>query len=523
MAKKGFQTMHNRTPAQIQAMGYIPMEDGRWMTPDGESFLDTDQITQLHPLVPDADPLIDGMQYRNIEGFANNDPDPAKALRMETDYLRGFGINPVNDPEYGWIVPQNAAFDQAHDPNYAQNHESGFDKFLGVAMPGLIGAGMTAGIGAGLSGLFSGAGAGAGAGFEGANFADLAMETAPGVTTPVGAAGGAGGAGGYQFGNYTDPWASGNAEVVANSGVAGDTGGMAFNPVAGQWQPSTQAPAPVESRTTPGATPGTTVYNPGVITNPATGLPINSPVTMGTGAGATPGMPSIGGAPGAVAAGANALAGGAGAGGGAGSILGALPNIIGAGSGLNTMFNRSDAVDPAMVGALWKAGQNTYNTSLDPQGDLYRRTQQQLAEQVRASQSVRGTAMSPFAAGIENKAMSDFNIDWQNQQLQRQTQGAGAFAGAGNVAANAGIANNAQAFLQNQTGLNNLTTALTGTPGGMSYNPATGQWGSSGGNPGLISQAGSWLSNLWGGGTPNYAPGTTPTGGFNMDYFGAGA
>ncbi len=250
----------------------------------------------------------------------------------------------------------------------------------------------------------------------------------------------------------------------------------------------TQAPAPVQNGPTNPST------GPGGSVPPAVGLP-----TTGL-----PGLP-VSGLPGLVA--------GAG---GIGSLISALPNIIGAGSGLNTMFNSTPAVDPNMVNALWQAGQNTYNTSLDPQGDLYRRTQQQLQEQTRAAQAARGISMSPYGAGIENKAMSDFNIDWANQQLNRQVQGAGAFSGAGNVAANAGVANNAQAFMQNQTGLNNLTTALTGTPAGMTYNPATGQWTTAGGNPGLLNQAGSWLSNLWGGGA-TAAPAAQPA--FDMTQF----
>lgn len=66
----------------------------------------------------------------------------------------------------------------------------------------------------------------------------------------------------------------------------------------------------------------------------------------------------------------------------------------------------------------------------DPQNALYSRTQQQLQDQTRASEAARGIATTPYGAGLENKAMSDFNIDWQNQMLQRATQGAGA---AGNL------------------------------------------------------------------------------------------
>ncbi len=74
-------------------------------------------------------------------------------------------------------------------------------------------------------------------------------------------------------------------------------------------------------------------------------------------------------------------------------------------------------------GNLYGMGNQVFNTAFDPQSALYARTQQQLQDQVRAGEAARGIQSSPYGAGVENKAMSDFNIDWQNQQLQRQLQG----------------------------------------------------------------------------------------------------
>ena len=68
---------------------------------------------------------------------------------------------------------------------------------------------------------------------------------------------------------------------------------------------------------------------------------------------------------------------------------------------------------------LFSAGNSLWQMGADPQKELYARTQQQLQEQTRASQAARGIQTSPYGAGVENKAMSDFNIDWQNQQLGR--------------------------------------------------------------------------------------------------------
>jgi hypothetical protein len=73
-----------------------------------------------------------------------------------------------------------------------------------------------------------------------------------------------------------------------------------------------------------------------------------------------------------------------------------------------------------------QAAQGVYQTAFDPQQALYGRTQQQLQDQVRASQGARGLGVSGVGAGLENQAMSNFNIDWQNAQLGRQAQGIGA-------------------------------------------------------------------------------------------------
>jgi hypothetical protein len=68
--------------------------------------------------------------------------------------------------------------------------------------------------------------------------------------------------------------------------------------------------------------------------------------------------------------------------------------------------------------------------AFDPQNALYGRTQQQVQDQTRASSAARGLESTPFGAGVENKANSDFNIDWQNNLLQRMIGGGGA---AGNL------------------------------------------------------------------------------------------
>lgn len=88
-----------------------------------------------------------------------------------------------------------------------------------------------------------------------------------------------------------------------------------------------------------------------------------------------------------------------------------------AGQALNTGFDPQGSAEAGRM----------LNTGFDPRNALYDRTAQQLQDQVRVGQAARGTTMSPYGAGQEGKTMSDFNIDWQNQQLGRQTQALGAF------------------------------------------------------------------------------------------------
>jgi hypothetical protein len=75
-----------------------------------------------------------------------------------------------------------------------------------------------------------------------------------------------------------------------------------------------------------------------------------------------------------------------------------------------------------MPGTL-AAGNQVFQTGMDPQSALYNRSQQQTTDQTRAALAAAGLGGSPYAAGVEGQTMSNFNIDWQNNQLNRQMQG----------------------------------------------------------------------------------------------------
>lgn len=80
------------------------------------------------------------------------------------------------------------------------------------------------------------------------------------------------------------------------------------------------------------------------------------------------------------------------------------------------------------------AGRQVWQTSLDPQNELRNMLQQQVVDASRAGTSARGIGMGGESAGIENKAVNDFLLNWNNQQLQRQLAGLGGYAGASNQA-----------------------------------------------------------------------------------------
>lgn len=127
-------------------------------------------------------------------------------------------------------------------------------------------------------------------------------------------------------------------------------------------------------------------------------------------------------------------------------------------------------------GNLYGGGNQVLQTALDPQKDLYNRTSQQLTDQTRAAEYARGIQSSPLGASVEANALGNFNIDWQNQQLARQSQGLSAAQGAYGSAQGLGNSyTNTQAGLQ--AGQNQQYAGLTGAAANqyVSYLGAMGQ------------------------------------------------
>lgn len=133
--------------------------------------------------------------------------------------------------------------------------------------------------------------------------------------------------------------------------------------------------------------------------------------------------------------------------------------------GAQTFGNQAGAnawnIGSTVPGSIGAAGQ-IMNTAFDPQNALYGRTAHNVSEQSLAGLEGSGIASTPWGQGVYGNTMSNFNIDWQNQQLGRQTQGA---AGAEGLLTNAG---------QNASGAFNLGSMGAAAPYSM-YNTIGGQ------------------------------------------------
>jgi hypothetical protein len=112
---------------------------------------------------------------------------------------------------------------------------------------------------------------------------------------------------------------------------------------------------------------------------------------------------------------------------------------MGQAAGLN-QFGAGNLINQA-GGNLLSGVNPLLNMGFDPQGQLYQRTLGQLNDQTLANLANAGVGTTPYGQSVAGNVLGNFNIDWQNQQLQRAlagAQGAGGLAGAGAGALGAG-------------------------------------------------------------------------------------
>lgn len=100
-------------------------------------------------------------------------------------------------------------------------------------------------------------------------------------------------------------------------------------------------------------------------------------------------------------------------------------------------------------------------SGFDPQSALFNRSRQQLMDQTNAVNAMSGLSGTPYGASVEANALGNFDTNWQNQQLARQTSAAGA---AGQAADRAGL-------------LSSMAPGIAATSAALPSNAYTGQIG----------------------------------------------
>jgi len=105
------------------------------------------------------------------------------------------------------------------------------------------------------------------------------------------------------------------------------------------------------------------------------------------------------------------------------ALTGAAQGAAFGGQGAQNMLTQANAIN---------------QQAFDPRADLYGSLQQSALDRSNAINAMSGVAGSPYGAGVTSDALDNFDINWQNQQLGRQIQGAQAtsplYSGATNLA-----------------------------------------------------------------------------------------
>lgn len=142
-------------------------------------------------------------------------------------------------------------------------------------------------------------------------------------------------------------------------------------------------------------------------------------------------------------------------GGGGGNPAGGMTEGFGnavakTGTGLTDWFGQLKGEDMRAMTQLNPFIETMINNAFDPQKELYGRTLQQVTDQTRSGEAARGVANTPYGAAAEGNALSNFNIDWQNNSLQREMAGLQSATGtySGLINAGAAAAQPAEAAMQ---------------------------------------------------------------------------
>ena len=330
--------------------------------------------------------------------------------------------------------------------------------------------------------LLGGAGAGAGAG---------AMDVLGGAESLSGASAGAGDVlGGAES-------LSGAAGTLPPAAAA--PGFTDFSPP-GILPPAAPAPGFTDfNAATPGMGSGVDQYGAPLTaagTASGSGLPgglptpgVSLPGSGGSGGGGTP-------APGA---------GGGGTGGGIslpGFDMNTGINLAGIFAALNTLLRGNQdytggAADSLRAQAATQQGRadDLWDLGRDPQNQLHDYMRTMTSQGARGADSARGIAMGPASSGNENEALRNFEMGWQNNQLNRATTGFNAGLLPTQTTAASGTLSLGQNNIRSRENANAIQALLSGarglgtpqTPGGAP--PST--------NADPYSGIGNWLNQMW--------------------------
>jgi hypothetical protein len=76
------------------------------------------------------------------------------------------------------------------------------------------------------------------------------------------------------------------------------------------------------------------------------------------------------------------------------------------------------------AGQMYNAGSGIMQSAFDPQSALRNQQQQRITDTSAAANAMSGLGSSPYGASTTANALGNFGINWENQQLGRQTAGA---------------------------------------------------------------------------------------------------
>jgi hypothetical protein len=92
-------------------------------------------------------------------------------------------------------------------------------------------------------------------------------------------------------------------------------------------------------------------------------------------------------------------------------------------------------------------GASITNQALDPQLALYGQLFNQNQQQGAVNESRSGVSGTPYGAALQDQSGQNFNINWQNAQLGRQTQAENSLSGATNAMSGAAQVSNQNSMM----------------------------------------------------------------------------